>query len=169
MRLALLLLIPATLLAADYDLLIRNARVIDGTGNPWFHADVAVKGGRITGVGRFPGATADVTIDAKERVVTPGFIDVHTHIEGDIENVPRADNFLLDGVTTVITANCGGSRINLAEWFASLEKLGTGINIASFIGHNTVRSEVRGTANRLATPDEIAKMQSRVEKAMREG
>lgn len=98
------------LIAADYDLLIRNARVIDGTENPWFRADVAVKAGRIAGIGKFPTATADRVIDAAGRVVAPGFIDVHTHIEGDIEKVPRADNFLLDGVTTVVTGNCGGSR-----------------------------------------------------------
>lgn len=165
----LLLLLPALLSGADYDLLIRNARVIDGTGNPWFRADVAVKSGRIAGIGTFPNVTADRVIDARQRVLAPGFIDVHTHIEGEIEKVPRADNFLLDGVTTVVTGNCGGSRLSLAEWFSSLEKLGTGINIASLIGHNTVRSEVMGSANRAATPEEITRMQGLVEKAMREG
>jgi N-acyl-D-amino-acid deacylase len=169
MKFALLLLIPSITLGADYDLIIRNARVIDGTGNPWFHADVAVKDGRIAAVGQLAAASAEKILDARNRVVAPGFIDVHTHIEREIEKVPRADNFLLDGVTTVVTGNCGGSRLNLAEWFGALEKLGTGINIASLIGHNTVRSEVMGTANRSATPDEIARMQALVEKAMREG
>jgi N-acyl-D-amino-acid deacylase len=169
MRLAFLVVFPALLFASDFDLIIRNARVIDGTGNPWFRADIAVKAGRVAAVGKFPAATADKTIDAKDRVVTPGFIDVHTHIEGDIEKVPSADNFLLDGVTTVVTGNCGGSRLNLAEWFRGLEKLGTGINVASLVGHNTVRSEVMGTANRAATPDEIVRMQGLVDKAMREG
>jgi N-acyl-D-amino-acid deacylase len=170
MKYAALLLFPRSLFAADYDLVIRNARIIDGTGNPWYHADIAVKAGRIAVIGKLPAtATADQTIDAKERIVAPGFIDVHTHIEGEIEKVPRADNFLLDGVTTVITGNCGGSRLNLAAWFGDLEKLGTGINIASLIGHNTVRTEIMGTANRLATPDEIGAMQGLVDKAMREG
>jgi N-acyl-D-amino-acid deacylase len=169
MRFAWILLFPFLLWSADYDLLIRNARVIDGTGNPWFRADVAVKDGRIAAVGRFPNAGARITIDARERVVAPGFIDVHTHIEREIEKVPRAENFLLDGVTTVVTGNCGGSRLDLAEWFSDLEKLGTGINIASLIGHNTVRSEIMGTANRAATPEEISRMQELVEKAMREG
>jgi N-acyl-D-amino-acid deacylase len=169
MKCAFLFLLPAFLLGADYDLLIRNARVIDGTGNPWFRADIAVKGGRIAGIGKLTGATADRTIDAAERVVAPGFIDVHTHIEGEIEKVPRADNFLLDGVTTVVTGNCGGSRLQLGEWFAGLEKLGTGINVASLVGHNTVRSEVMGSANRPATPEEIVSMQGLVEKAMRDG
>jgi N-acyl-D-amino-acid deacylase len=169
MKLALVLVLPWLVAAADYDLVIRNARVIDGSGNPWFRADIAIKAGKIAGVGKFSAASADRTIDARERVVTPGFIDVHTHIEGEIEKVPRADNFLLDGVTTVVTGNCGGSRLNLAEWFGELEKIGTGINVASLIGHNTVRREIMGTANRAATPEEIASMQGLVEKAMREG
>ena len=149
--------------------MIRNARVIDGGNNPWFRADVAVKDGKIAAVGRLAGASADRAIDARERVVAPGFIDVHVHVEGNIERNPRADNFLLDGVTTVITGNCGGSELNLAQWFDKLEKLGLGINVASLVGHNTVRREVMGTANRLATPEETAKMQSLVDRAMRDG
>src|SRR6185369_6321030 len=109
----------------DYDVLIRNARVIDGTGNAWMRADVAVKDGRIAVVGKVTAAaTATRTIDARERVVAPGFIDVHTHVEGGVERNPRADNFLLDGVTTVITGNCGGSQLNLADWFGRIGKLG---------------------------------------------
>ena len=76
-----LLLLAAGLHGADYDLLIRNARVVDGTGNPWFAADVAVTGGRIAAIGALPEATADRVIDAASRVLAPGFIDVHSHIE----------------------------------------------------------------------------------------
>ena len=72
-------------------------------------------------------------------------------------------------MTTVITGNCGSSELNLAQWFEKLDKLGLGINVASLVGHNTVRREVMGTANRLATPEEITKMQSLVDRAMREG
>jgi N-acyl-D-amino-acid deacylase len=155
--------------AAEYDLLIRNTRVVDGTGNPWFRADVGVRDGRIAGIGRLSGATAYREIDAAGRVLAPGFIDVHTHIEGGIEKVPRADNYILDGVTTVVTGNCGGSRLKLADWFAELESKGLGLNVASLIGHNTVRREVMWTENRQATPDEISRMQRLVDKAMREG
>jgi N-acyl-D-amino-acid deacylase len=155
--------------AADFDILIRNGRIVDGTGNPWFRADVGIIGDRIARIGRLPAATAYKVIDAADRIVAPGFIDVHTHIEGSIEKVPRADNFILDGVTTVVTGNCGGSRPDLAQWFAELEKLGIGINVASLIGHNTVRREVMGMANRPATAEEISRMQALVEKAMREG
>src|ERR1035438_6913225 len=168
-RYLLLYLLSLAASAADYDILIRNARVIDGSGNAWFRADVAVKDGRIAAVGRLPNATAGRTIDAHERVVTPGFIDPHTHVEGNVERNPRADNFLLDGVTTVITGNCGGSELNLAAWFDKLDRTGLGINVASLVGHNTVRREVMGTANRLATPEEIRKMQALVDRAMRDG
>src|SRR6478609_9534215 len=96
LTLLLLCLAPALSAAADYDLLIRNARVIDGAGNPWFRADVAVKDGRIAALVRLANASAIRTIDARERIVAPGFIDVHTHVEGNIERQPRADNFLLD-------------------------------------------------------------------------
>jgi N-acyl-D-amino-acid deacylase len=166
---ALLCLALAPLGAADFDVLIRNARVVDGAGNAWFRADLGIKGGRIAAVGSLGGASADRVIDARERVVAPGFIDVHTHIEGGVERNPRGDNFLLDGVTTVITGNCGSSELNLAAWFGKLEKLGLGLNVASLVGHNSVRAEVMGSANRLATPAEIQKMQALIDRAMRDG
>jgi N-acyl-D-amino-acid deacylase len=162
-------LLPLLAAAADYDVLIRHARVVDGSGNASFAADVAVKYGRIVAVKQLTGATATRTIDAAGRVVAPGFIDVHTHVEGNIEQNPRADNFLLDGVTTVITGNCGGSELNLAAWFDKLTKLGIGINVASLVGHNSVRREVMGAANRQATPAEIEKMQALIDRAMRDG
>ena len=165
----LFLCLTAALGAADFDLLIRNARVIDGTGNPWFRADVGVKDGKIAAVGRLAGATATREIDAQDRVVAPGFIDIHTHVEGAVEKVPGGDNYVMDGVTTLVTGNCGGSYRNLGESFAKLEKLGIGLNVASLVGHNTVRGQVMGSANRQATPEEIARMQELVEKAMREG
>lgn len=155
--------------AADFDLIVTRARVVDGTGNPWYRADVGVKGGRIAAIGNLTGKTADRTINARDRVLAPGFIDVHTHIEGAVEQVPRGDNYLMDGVTTVVTGNCGGSRVKVAEWFAELEKTGLGLNVATLIGHNSVRREVMGTANRQATPEELKKMEALVETAMREG
>ena len=124
-RLALLLLaLPA--LAADYDILIRNARVVDGAGNPWYRADVAIKDGKIAKIGTLPTASATKTIDAAGRVLTPGFIDVHTHIEAGIFLVPRADSFLRDGVTTLVTGNCGMSATNMKEFYDRLEKQGIG-------------------------------------------
>ena len=168
MRSLLFLLILPTF-AADFDILIRNARVVDGTGNAWYRADIGIKAGKIASIGRLATSTADRTIDAAGRVASPGFIDVHTHVEGAVEQVPRGDNYLLDGVTTIVTGNCGSSNIKLAEWFQKLQGLGLGLNVATLIGHNSVRSEVMGTANRLATPEEITKMQALVEKGMQEG
>jgi N-acyl-D-amino-acid deacylase len=156
-------------LAADYDVLIRNGRVLDGSGAPAVRADVAVKDGKIAAVGTLRDGSAARVIDAAGRVVAPGFIDVHTHIEGGIDKNPRPNNFLLDGVTTVVTGNCGGSELNVAGWFDRLTKSGLGINVATLIGHNSVRREVMGSANRQATPAEIRKMQALVDRAMREG
>jgi N-acyl-D-amino-acid deacylase len=162
-------LLTVVAIAADFDVLIRNGRVIDGSGNPWFRADVGVKDGRIAAVGNLKGKTAGQVIDAAGSVVTPGFIDVHTHVEGAVELNPMGANYLLDGVTTIVTGNCGGSRVKLQEWFTRLEEIKLGLNLATLIGHNSVRREVMGTANRLATDEEIAGMQELVEQAMREG
>ncbi|WP_223284479.1 amidohydrolase family protein [Hymenobacter qilianensis] len=96
------------------DILIRNGRLYDGTGNTWTLGDVAIRAGRIAAVGRLPADyPADTVLDAKGLAVAPGFIDVHTHIEDDEVHQPTADNFIYDGVTTVVTGNCGSSRLPL--------------------------------------------------------
>ena len=157
-------------MAQPYDLVVRNARVVDGSAAPWFRASVAIRGGRIARIGHMPPDTAAArTIDAAGRFLAPGFIDIHTHIEGAINRHPAAENFLRDGVTSVVTGNCGGSAPDLAAWFSALSRSGLGINVASFIGHNTVRSAVIGSANRAATPDEIEKMRGLIDRAMRDG
>lgn len=168
-RLAILAACVAVLHGADFDTMIRNARVVDGTGNPWFRASIGIRGGRVAEIGNLDGKTADRVIDANGRVAAPGFIDVHTHVEREVEKIPRGDNFLLDGVTTIVTGNCGGSKLDLADWFAKLDAAGLGLNVATLIGHNTVRSEAMGTANRAATPAELDKMRDLVARAMREG
>src|SRR5205085_4284148 len=124
---------------------------------------------RIGDVGRVAGRTGYRVIDAQGRVLRPGFIDGHTHIEDSVKKVPRGDNYLLDGVTTVITGNCGGSEVPLGTWFANIEKLGLGLNVGSLIGHNSVRRAVMGMANRQATPAELKSMQELVEQGMRDG
>jgi N-acyl-D-amino-acid deacylase len=164
-----LALTAATLLAADYDILIRNARIIDGSGNPWYRADVGVKAGRIASIGRLDATTAGKIIDAKNRVLTPGFIDVHTHSESGIVQRPQAENFLKDGVTTVVTGNCGGSELDLKNFFNELIRQRIGINVATLVGHNTIRREVIGSDDRKATPAEIERMKAMVDKAMQAG
>jgi len=169
MRFAVLAALPLLACAADYDVLIRDARIVDGTGAAARRGSVAVKDGRIAAIGDLPGATAARVIQANGRVVAPGFIDAHTHVEGNLERSPRAANFLLDGVTTVITGNCGSSELNLKAWFDKLTAMGIGINVASLVGHNSVRREVMGAANRQATPEELRRMASLIDRAMQDG
>lgn len=155
--------------AQSYDLLIKNGRVIDGTGNPWVYADVAIQNGRIVRVGTLSAADAKQTIDATGLIVAPGFIDVHAHVEGSLEAQPNAPNFVYDGVTTVITGNCGGSRANLRSYFDSLRLQGSAINVGSLIGHNSVRLSVMKMAFRDPTAREQADMEKLVEQAMKDG
>ena len=152
-----------------FDLLIRNGKVVDGSGNPWFRADIGVLNGKIAAIGQLDSTQAKRTIDATGLVVSPGFIDVHTHVEGGIKRVPTADNYILDGVTSIITGNCGGSEDNLTSFYQNLMKIGISLNIGSFIGHNNVRRQVMNKANRDPTPKEQVDMENLVEKAMKQG
>ncbi len=156
-------------LAADFDILIRNARVVDGSGNPWFRADIGISAGKIAKIGVLTGKTGTKEIDATSRLVTPGFIDVHTHSESGIVRFPQAENFLRDGVTTVVTGNCGGSELDVKDFFSKLDQLKIGINMATLAGHNSIRREVMGSDNRKATPQEIDRMKAMVSKAMEAG
>jgi len=162
----LFLISPAV--AQDCDLIIRNGRIIDGTGNPAFFADVAVKDGRITRIGRIEDKAA-TEIDAAGLIVAPGFIDVHTHAE-DVLDVPLAENFLRMGVTTIVLGNCGGSELNVRQFFDKLESSPVSINVATLIGHGTVRGKVMGGSfMRPPTSEELDRMKSLVERAMRDG
>ena len=158
--------------SGQVDLLIQNARVIDGTGSPWFRSDVAINNGRIVDIGVDLNIDANQTIDAAGRVVAPGFIDVHTHVESSdsregLQRLPRADNYLLDGVTTIVTGNCGGSEIDIGAWNRSL--VGLGINVATLVGHNSVRRNVMGLDDRAPTAQELEQMRSLVDQAMQDG
>ena len=166
---ALILLLAASAFAQSYDVLIQNGRIVDGSGNPWYVADVGIRDGRIVAIGRLDAAGAKRVLDAKGLVVAPGFIDVHTHVEGDIERIPTAENFLFDGVTSVITGNCGGSETDLAKWFADLRAKRLSINLGTLIGHNSVRRAVMGSEQRDPTPEEQTKMEALVQQAMRDG
>jgi N-acyl-D-amino-acid deacylase len=156
--------------SADFDLVITRGRIVDGTGNPWFLGDLAIKNGRVVEIGRIDPARATRAVDASGLIVAPGFIDVHTHIEGGIASFPAAENFLRMGVTSVVTGNCGGSILRLDEWFTGLESTGISINVASLVGHNAVRrSGMNGEFDRAPTTEELARMQELVARAMKEG
>jgi N-acyl-D-amino-acid deacylase len=169
-RLLPLLLLAAVARAESFDLIIRRASVIDGTGTPAYSGDLAIRGDRIAAVGQLPaGSTAATEIDAAGRVVAPGFIDVHTHSE-DITDLPVAENFLRMGVTTIVTGNCGGSKLNVAEFFADVVKTKVAVNVATLVGHNTVRGQVMGGSfARPPTAGELAKMCALVDQAMKDG
>ena len=152
-----------------YDLIIRNARVIDGTGSPGYLGALAVTGDTIVAIGSKVDGTATRVIDAGGQVVSPGFIDIHTHARRGIFEVPTADNYVRQGVTTLIEGPDGGSAVPLAPFLQKLEELKKTPNIASFIGQGSIRSEVIGNADRKATPDEIVKMQALVEQGMKDG
>src|SRR6266404_1463186 len=166
-----LLLIPLSVFAqnSSCDILIRNGKIIDGAGNSWFYGDVAVKDGKILGVGRHLNFTAVKTIDATGLIVAPGFIDVHTHLEGDETKDPNATNFILDGVTTCITGNCGASNVDIGKYLRWIDSLKLSINVATLIGHNDVRKAVMGRVNRDATSEEMQQMKNIIDQAMRDG
>ncbi|MGJ7031192.1 N-acyl-D-amino-acid deacylase family protein [Niabella hirudinis] len=151
------------------DVLIRNGKIINGTGNNWFYGDIAVANGKILAIGKNIAYNSKTTIDAGGLVVAPGFIDVHTHIEGDEDRDPLAQSFIYDGVTTVVAGNCGASNLNIGRYFNWLDSLKLSINVASLIGHNDVRKAVMGRANRAPTAAELEKMQQLVARAMKEG
>jgi len=154
--------------AADFDLIIRRGRVIDGTGNPARFADVAIKDGRIVLVGRATG-TATIEVDATGLVVAPGFIDVHTHAE-DIDDRPAAENFVRMGVTTLVLGNCGGSALNVGQFLRKLEATNISPNVATLIGHGTVREKAMGgNFDRPPTTEELEEMKRLVESAMDDG
>lgn len=172
-----LLLLPLVLSAAPlaaqdaerFDLLIRGGRLVDGTGNPWLRADVAVRGDRIARIGHLPDAAADRVLDAGGLVVAPGFVDPHTHAVRGIFDVPTADNYLLQGVTTLTEGNDGSSPWPIGEHLARIADAGVSPNWAVFAGQGTIRRTVMGSDDREPTRDELDRMRALVAEAMEEG
>lgn len=154
--------------AENYDLIIRHGRIIDGTGAPAVAGDVAIKDGRIAAVGKIDG-TATNEIDAHGLVIAPGFIDVHTHAE-DVDSMPKTENFLRMGVTTLVLGNCGTSVINVGSFFHDLEAEKFTPNVATLIGHGSVRRRAMGgNFDRPPSTAEMDKMKAMVDKAMKDG
>ncbi len=161
--------------AQDYDVLVRNARVIDGSGNDWFRADIAIDGDRIVRIGRLPNATAARVVDATGMYVTPGFIDLHSHADRAMTSEHleprRARSLNSQGLTTVL----GGADGRNAAWplsaeVSSLESQGHAMNFVPIVGHSTVRIQVMGNDyEREATAPEIARMQELVRQGMEAG
>ena len=155
----------------SFDVLIRNGRVMDGTGNPWLRVDIGVRGDRITAMGRLTDATATTIIDAADRLVTPGFIDVHSHAAEGLTRpeLRQAQPVLAQGVTTLVVNPDGGGPVDLAAQRGRLESGRVGPNIALLIGHGSVRRDVIGSANRAPTDAELERMRELVRRGMTEG
>jgi N-acyl-D-amino-acid deacylase len=162
---------PRPQAAETYDILIRGARIIDGTGRPSTVGDIGIRGDSILAVGDLRGAKAAVVIPAAGLVVSPGFIDMHTHCDNGFgrESTKGNLNYLTQGVTTVVTGNCGMSPWPIGSTAAAWEKAGMGTNAVLLVGLGTLREKVLGEADRAPTADELLRMKALVEQGMREG
>jgi N-acyl-D-amino-acid deacylase len=156
--------------SATYDILITGGTVIDGTGARGFRADVAISGDRIALISPMPltRARARRTIDATNRVVAPGFIDLHAHLD-PLAQLPEAESALRQGVTTAVGGPDGSSPWPLGEYLADRERQRIGVNVAFLVGHNTIRRDVMGMAKRDPTPAELDRMRAMVARGMHEG
>ena len=165
----LVLLLPSFGNSQDYDLIIRGGKVVDGSGNPWYHADIAIKNDRIAEIGQLSNHEAKRVIDAHGLVVAPGFIDPHTHALRGIFEVPNAESALLQGVTTLTEGNDGSSPYPIDRHYADIDNLRISPNWAVFVGQGTIRQRVIGFGLRKATPDEMERMKQMVRNAMEQG
>ena len=154
--------------ADEADWVFRGATIHDGSGGPAVVGDVAVKGDRILAVGRWTGA-ARREVEAKGRILAPGFIDLHSHSDRNILDRRDNANFTAQGCTTVVTGNCGGGRTDVAAYLAAVDQDGAGTNVAHLVPHGAVRGKVLGAADRAPTPDELARMKSLLEQGLKDG
>jgi len=165
----LVLLLPTSAASQDYDLIILNGRVIDGSGNPWYQADIGVREDRIIRIGNLSDVEAKRYIDARGLVVSPGFIDPHTHALRGIFDVPNAESALLQGVTTLTEGNDGSSPYPIDKHYADIQDLRISPNWAVFVGQGTIRQRVIGFGLRKASPQELERMKQMVRGAMEQG
>jgi N-acyl-D-amino-acid deacylase len=172
----------------EYDLVIRNGKIVDGSGNPWFHGDVAIKGDRIISIGRLSGESRRV-IDATGLVVAPGFIDMHSHSDWVLFEDGHAQSKIRQGVTTEVigeSASAGPFQGKLSprkisvkgepreirrlrDYFEAIEDAGVSVNVASYVGEGTVWECVMGTSFVRPSPGEFDQMKALVAEAMNDG
>ncbi|WP_437205955.1 N-acyl-D-amino-acid deacylase family protein [Planctomicrobium sp. SH664] len=157
--------------AQSHDVVIKNATIHDGTGAPGSVGHVAFTDGKITFVGSGSVPKADWIIDGTGLVVSPGFIDLHTHSDTGITTPSRRSNvnFLMQGCTTSVTGNCGSGPVKLKEYYDKVDVAGAGTNVAHLLPQGSLRAHVCGSVDRKATPEEIAEMSRLAQVAMNEG
>jgi N-acyl-D-amino-acid deacylase len=180
----LLACLPAPAAEPAYDLLIRGGKVVDGTGNPWYVGDVAIRGDKIVAVGRVGAGSAPRVIDARGLVVAPGFIDMHSHSDTLLLEDGNAPSKVRQGVTTEVLgegtsagpypADAGlggrGRRFRtLGDYFTAVEKSGIAVNVASYVGLDNVWQGVMGTSFARPTPAQFDRMKEIVDAAMKDG
>jgi N-acyl-D-aspartate/D-glutamate deacylase len=152
----------------SYDTIILNGTVYDGTGSDGRQTDIGIIGDRITKIGDLSKANAELTIDASGKAVSPGFIDMHTHLEPIME-MPEAESLVRQGATLALGGPDGSSPWPFGEYLDSLEQMGVGPNLAYLVGHNTIRRTVMGNEDIAPNSQELDTMKSYVQKAMDEG
>ena len=168
-QVALLVALTPPLAAQDYDLLLTNGRVVDGTGAPWVRGDVGIRGDTIVAIGPALKGTSGKKIDVLGQVIAPGFIDVHTHARRGIQEIPTADNYVRQGVTTLVEGPDGSSPLPIKDFLSRVEVLKPGPNFATFFGHGSVRAAVLGAVDRAPNAAELERMKELARQAMREG
>ena len=155
----------------DADLLLANGTLHLGDGTPATLGDVAIRADKIVAVGTFTTGKIKQRIDCTGLIVTPGFIDLHNHSD---EPVTRKDtravvNYLTQGCTTIVTGNCGSGPVNAGEYYDKIDELGAGVNVAHLLPQGSLRREVIGNEQRVATNDELTRMKELAGKAMQDG
>lgn len=171
MLVAVLLLFSGAVLSAQtpYDILITGGRLADGTGNPSFIADIAVEGDRIAAIGSLASRPAKLRLDAHSLIVTPGFIDTHSHGRRGVFQVPSAENLIREGVTTIIEGPDGSSPLPIRPFLDKVAAARVSINFGLLAGQGSIREAIMGLANRPATAEEISRMKELVRQAMLDG
>ncbi len=160
---------PRAQVTSTYDLVFRGGRVVDGTGSPWVRADLAVKGDRIALIAPRITSPATRVVDATGLVISPGFIDIHTHARRGIFAVPTADNYTRQGVTTIYEGPDGSSPLPIKDFLDRVAAARISPNFGTFVGQGSIRESVIGAGDRKATPAEIEKMREMVRQGMLEG
>ena len=155
--------------APAYDIVLRGGRIVDGTSSPWYRADIAIAGDTIVRIAPAIRDSAARVIDLKGLAVAPGFIDIHTHARRGIFEVPTAENYVRQGVTTLVEGPDGGSPVPLKPFLSKVAATGISPNFVSFIGQGSIRSSVMGDVNRAATPEELERMRALVRQGMEDG
>jgi dihydroorotase/N-acyl-D-amino-acid deacylase len=167
----LMLVLPAlvAMQPPTYDVVLRGGRIVDGTASPWYRADLAIRGDTIVRIAPSITAPATRVLDVRDLVVAPGFIDIHTHARRGIFELPTADSYTRQGVTTLVEGPDGGSPIPIKPFLDKVAALRISPNFATFVGQGSIRSEVMGEVDRAATAEEVERMRGLVRQGMADG